>query len=248
MTHERLLRADLHTHTNFSKDGITPPNVFVTELLRQSIGIVAITDHDTMDGIPPIQDAILSQSAGITVISGIEITTGTPNQNDKNIELLAYYLSEPVSSGLNLSQTIQEVAKQKGIISIPHPFELWRHGAGEEVEAIIAYATEAGVPVAIEIFNARALPGFNKRSENSLARFQNTIYTAGSDGHHPLELGRAGLLLVVPSNEVYDKNWLLLNLRNKPQVFGEANPLTTFILRLLVKFEKKRQAKMKPLP
>src|SRR5580692_7671752 len=86
-------RVDLHLHTTFSDGTYTPAEV--VDLARRSgLSCIAITDHDTLAGIAPTQ-----QAAGVAldVVTGVEITTEWRNQE---IHLLAYFF-DPGHSGLN---------------------------------------------------------------------------------------------------------------------------------------------------
>jgi 3',5'-nucleoside bisphosphate phosphatase len=60
--------ADLHLHTRYS-DGSWHPQALVREAARLGFAAIAITDHDTLDGVP---EAL--HGAGIEVIPGVEIT------------------------------------------------------------------------------------------------------------------------------------------------------------------------------
>src|SRR3972149_4587968 len=50
MSAERLLRADLHTHTHFSKDSIASPEALVEACRRKGISCLAVTDHNSIQG------------------------------------------------------------------------------------------------------------------------------------------------------------------------------------------------------
>ena len=69
---EKLI--DLHAHTNFS-DGELSPNELIKLAVKNNIGTIAITDHDTIDGIKNINrnDSTIIDS-GIKVIDGIELS------------------------------------------------------------------------------------------------------------------------------------------------------------------------------
>jgi len=63
-------RADLHLHTTFSDGSYTPAQV--VDLARRSgLAAIAITDHDTLDGIGPARAAA---PPALEVIAGVEIT------------------------------------------------------------------------------------------------------------------------------------------------------------------------------
>lgn len=65
---------DLHTHTNYS-DGDLSPTELIRLAIEKRIGILGITDHDTLDGIKTIDksDSLIVDS-GIQIIDGIELS------------------------------------------------------------------------------------------------------------------------------------------------------------------------------
>ena len=86
------------------------------------------------------------------------------------------------------------------MVGIPHPFELWRHGAGNKSLEIIELVKEMGMPVLWEVFNSRskrenndkALEFFFEQNEKGAGLFA----ICGSDGHCPDEIGRAHIIVV----------------------------------------------------
>ncbi|MFD2612909.1 PHP domain-containing protein [Paenibacillus gansuensis] len=78
--------ADLHTHTSAS-DGTNPPAVNVRLAWEAGLAAVAVTDHDTVAGLP---EAIAEgERLGITVVPGVEISTVAGGQD---IHVLGYYM------------------------------------------------------------------------------------------------------------------------------------------------------------
>lgn len=71
-TQELRRRADLHVHTNLS-DGTFTPQEAVEYAVKIKLSAIAITDHDSVDGIGPALAA--AKTKGIEVIPGIEFTT-----------------------------------------------------------------------------------------------------------------------------------------------------------------------------
>jgi predicted metal-dependent phosphoesterase TrpH len=63
--------ADLHTHSTFS-DGDLSPTELVREAKERRLQAVALTDHDTLAGLPEALEA--GNEAGITVICGVEVS------------------------------------------------------------------------------------------------------------------------------------------------------------------------------
>jgi len=79
--------ADLHLHTFFS-DGFLSPAVVLKNAHRQSLKAVAITDHDTIDGVADAIDE--GHRLGIDVIPGIELTAST---NSDEMHILGYFIN-----------------------------------------------------------------------------------------------------------------------------------------------------------
>ncbi|MDR1620731.1 MAG: PHP domain-containing protein [Clostridiales bacterium] len=66
---------DLHTHSNYS-DGTDTPERIVRAAGEKNVWLVALTDHDTIEGVPETAQA--GGQAGVAVLPGIEINTQSP--------------------------------------------------------------------------------------------------------------------------------------------------------------------------
>ncbi|HZT80632.1 MAG TPA: PHP domain-containing protein [Gemmataceae bacterium] len=79
-------RADLHLHTAHSDGRYTPAQV--VELARRSgLAAVALTDHDTLAGVPEAQAA--AAGTGVEVVPGVEISS---EWRGAELHLLAYFV------------------------------------------------------------------------------------------------------------------------------------------------------------
>lgn len=74
---------DLHTHTNLS-DGQFPPERVIALAREHGVNLLAITDHDTLDGFLSIGDKLLPE--GIKIIPGVELSAG----GDTEVHILGY--------------------------------------------------------------------------------------------------------------------------------------------------------------
>jgi hypothetical protein len=86
---------DLHTHTTAS-DGTDTPEQLVRRAVESGIGTLAITDHDTLDGVDSVLES--AAPAGLTLIRGIELSTRVAAESDprrRNAHLLAYFFLDP---------------------------------------------------------------------------------------------------------------------------------------------------------
>ncbi len=66
-------RGDLHTHSTFS-DGVLTPKELIELAYRRGVRVLALTDHDTTDGLPQAFDAV-NHHSDLTLIPGIEMST-----------------------------------------------------------------------------------------------------------------------------------------------------------------------------
>ena len=88
--------ADLHIHSTASDGRLTPEEI-VSQASVAGLSAIALTDHDTVDGI---QAALHSAgSSGLEVITGIEFNT---ELEGAEIHILGYYLT----LGVDLAKTL----------------------------------------------------------------------------------------------------------------------------------------------
>ena len=79
---------DLHLHTRYS-DGTFTPRELVQHAARLGFAAIAVTDHDTLDGIPEALAA--GKELGVEVIPGVEITSRVGTQE---LHMLAYLFGD----------------------------------------------------------------------------------------------------------------------------------------------------------
>ena len=79
------MAGDLHTHTNFS-DGSLSPEELLTTAKAIGLNYIAITDHDTVDGLQHLYENGLYPAKGLKVIPGIELKVA----HEREIHLVGY--------------------------------------------------------------------------------------------------------------------------------------------------------------
>ena len=82
-----MAEVDLHLHTTES-DGRLTPAALVLLLAQRGLKTVAITDHDTTDGLEAAWEAA-REYPQLTIIPGIELSTDIPGNE---IHILGYYI------------------------------------------------------------------------------------------------------------------------------------------------------------
>ncbi|MCL2712259.1 MAG: PHP domain-containing protein [Methanomassiliicoccaceae archaeon] len=118
------MKADLHVHTMFSGVGrlgklrfpesIDRPEDVVDAARAHGIGVICITDHNSIDGALVAKE-YAKQFDDIDVVVGEEIST-----NDG--EIVGLWLTEYIPPKLSAEETIKKIREQNGIIIAPHPF------------------------------------------------------------------------------------------------------------------------------
>lgn len=174
------VKIDLHVHTNYSACAAIQPNDIEKIALQQGLDGVAITDHNTISGALEVRAAAQS----IKVIVAEEIDT-------KQGELIGYFLQEQIPPGLTPRETIAEIHKQGGIVSVPHPFDNLRSSRITK-EALADILGEIDM---IEVFNARDIVTVKDQQLLSEALQKGVIPVASSDAHLRIEIGRSYVVM-----------------------------------------------------
>jgi len=174
-----LVRADLHSHTHFSRDGLTTPEQYVRRAIERGITCAAVSDHNNIDGAIAVR-RLANLKAGPKVILAEEIRSTEG-------EIIGYFLSDPVPKGLTPEETVRAIKAQGGIVGVPHPFDRYR-GSALRVEALRRIVDEVDV---IEVFNARNLKQEDNLRALRYAREHGLLESAGSDAHVHSEIGSA---------------------------------------------------------
>lgn len=79
---------DLHTHSTFS-DGTFTPSQIVAEALWTNLRSVALTDHNTVAGLPEFLEA--ARGTSLEAIPGVEISTG---YLEKEVHIVGLFLEQ----------------------------------------------------------------------------------------------------------------------------------------------------------
>jgi predicted metal-dependent phosphoesterase TrpH len=158
--------ADVHIHTTYS-DGAPTPAMVVARAVELGLGVIAITDHDCIDGAV---EGSRCDPKRCEVVIGEEVTT-------QQGHVLALFLDRAVPPGLGLVETIEAIHSQGGLAIPAHPF--LRLGGARGVGA-------AGVGLrwdAIEIENGSPGAWWANRAARRAQPMWARAQTGGSDAH-----------------------------------------------------------------
>lgn len=171
------MKYDLHNHTYYSRCSNLKPEILLKVAKKKGLDGIAVTDHNTIKGALTVKK--LNKDRNFEVIIGEEVDT---NFGD----VLAYYLNKEIKTH-DFFTLVDEVKRQNGLISIPHPF---RMSINPKLKFRYPIAKIKDKIDAIECLNARMLPGNNEKAQK-LAKRLNIPGTGGSDAHFKLDIARA---------------------------------------------------------
>lgn len=110
------MAVDLHLHTTASDGRLSPAQV-VREAAEKGLAVIAITDHDTVDGIEPAL-AEAKRFPSLTVIPALEINT---DATEGAVHILGYfvdYRSKELLNGLSALRRCRESRAQKMVAKL----------------------------------------------------------------------------------------------------------------------------------
>ncbi|MCG9696886.1 PHP domain-containing protein [Shewanella sp. Isolate11] len=114
MTEETLL-IDLHSHTTAS-DGQLSPSELVARALEKGVQVLAITDHDTLDGLAEAHQYNNAQTVPLKLINGTEISTCWQNFDIHIVALNVDINDQQLNEFLNKQRQLREArAKEIGL-------------------------------------------------------------------------------------------------------------------------------------
>jgi predicted metal-dependent phosphoesterase TrpH len=170
-----LIKADLHIHTCYSSDCLTPLERIVDRCLKLEINCIAVADHNTVAGALKLREI-----APFKVVVAEEVLTPAG-------EIMGLFLSETVARGLSPHEAISRIRQQGGLVAIPHPFGRslpWKANALTSPEIL------SQVDI-IETFNSRTPFSSSIIRARRLTAELGKPASAGSDAHTLGEIGRA---------------------------------------------------------
>ena len=128
-------RIDLHTHSNRS-DGTFEPAEVVRLAAERALDVVALTDHDTTDGLA---EALATGSVvGVEVVPGVEFSA---EFDGNSVHVLCYWM-DPEDTALQLElRRLREDRFRRGELMVGKLHDLGLPVAFERVRAIAGDAT-----------------------------------------------------------------------------------------------------------
>lgn len=168
------MKFDLHMHTFHSPDCLSTYDAIIAAVQRRGLDGIAITDHNTIRGALEMRER-----APFPVIVGEEVATAEG-------DVIGYFIEEEIPRGLSVEETIERIHVQGGLVAIPHPLDTLRGSSSIGREALLRVIDQVDI---IEGFNARCLRQDDNAQARAIAAEYGKPLSAGSDAHHPSEIG-----------------------------------------------------------
>jgi predicted metal-dependent phosphoesterase TrpH len=201
------LKVDFHSHTLYSADSLTPIHALIQAARKRGLDKLVVTDHNSIDGALEAYEL-----APDLIIVGEEVQTTQG-------EFLAAFVTDPLPKRLEPQEALKRLKDQGAFISISHPFDLQRSGWPLETLEWLAPQIDA-----VEVLNARTIDTNYNKLALQFALKHNLPGNAGSDGHHPSEIGRCYTELP----EFHDADSLRIAIRSAQPMGRISSPLVHF--------------------
>lgn len=123
----KLGRADLHMHSTYS-DGLgTIQQVLDYAQWQTNLDVIALTDHDVIEGALRARDIWARGNYRFDFIVGEEVST-------KSGHLLALFIEKRIPPRLSMEESIDLIHEQGGLAVVAHPLnQLFRHSCPRAV-------------------------------------------------------------------------------------------------------------------
>lgn len=180
----KLGRADLHMHSTYSDGIATVEQILHHAQHRTDLDVIAITDHDVIDGSLRARDLWAKGNYHFDFIVGEEIST-------KEGHLLALFIEKRIPAGLSIERSIDLVHEQGGLAIVAHPLNpIFRHSCQRDVLDRI-YTEKAVWLDGIETWNASFCGiGANRVAMRANREIYGWPEVGNSDAHTLNAIGR----------------------------------------------------------
>jgi len=178
--HQGTQLVDLHNHTYCSYDASNRLSDYRRAHAEGRFDVLAITDHNTISGAKKIAECVPE----FDVIVGEEIDT-------KHGEIIGLFLSEGLTPHRSAIDTAKEIRRQDGLVYLQHPYYRWLRKPHRMPPEIIQELIDEDLIDVVEVLNAGPLMWRSNMKAERLAQNHRLVRGAGSDAHHPSDIGRS---------------------------------------------------------
>lgn len=184
-------RADIHMHTNLG-DGWASPARVIEEATRRKLTLIAVTDHDHLEGAKRVEELLARQNLPLKMIAGVEVST-------RQGHLLGLFVKKAPKPNRPVEESIDAIKSQGGLVVVPHPLgRLVPSLSRKKINALLekGYAIDG-----IEVYNPTPANASQRATVRSANQEWGLAETGGSDAHFWQHIGAAYTLFPGESPE-----------------------------------------------
>lgn len=174
-------RADIHMHTNLG-DGWASPARVIQEATRRNLTLIAVTDHDHLEGAKRVEELLARQEHPLQLITGVEVST-------RQGHLLGLFVKKAPKPGRSVEESIEAIKEQGGLVIVPHPLgRLVPSLSRKRIDALL----EKGYTIdGIEVYNPTPANAAQRATVRTANQEWRLAETGGSDAHFWQHIGAA---------------------------------------------------------
>ncbi|WP_170321427.1 PHP-associated domain-containing protein [Acrocarpospora pleiomorpha] len=174
-------RADLHMHTNLGDGWISPARLVQTAILRQ-LTLIAVTDHDHVEGARRVEELLSEQNCTVRMITGVEVST-------RHGHLLGLFVKKAPRPLRPVQESIDAIKEQGGLVVVPHPLGMLVPSLSRRrIDSLLAAGYEID---AIETYNPSPANSAQRAAVRSANKDWGLAEIGASDAHFWQHIGAA---------------------------------------------------------
>lgn len=158
-------RADFHTHTTAS-DGRLTPTELIDLAARRGVRIIAVTDHDSTEGLPEAEEAA-ARHEGLVLVPGIEMSADIPGDE---VHILGYFLDYADEGFQETLTRLRNARRDRGRLMVEKLHEMGIDVPWERVEAFAGEGAVGRPHVAQALLEKGHVSSFQEAFEKYIGR------------------------------------------------------------------------------
>ncbi|XP_022763715.1 uncharacterized protein LOC111309112 isoform X2 [Durio zibethinus] len=202
---------ELHSHSKHS-DGFLSPSKLVERAHGNGVKVLALTDHDTMSGIPEAVET--ARRFGIKIIPGVEISTIFSPRNsemEEPVHILAYYSSCGPTRYEELEKLLANIRDGRYLRAKDMVLKLNKLKLPLKWEHVTKIAGKGVAPGRLHVARAMVEAGYVENLKQAFARYLYDGGPAYSMGSEPLAEEAVHLICETGGLAVLAHPWALKN-------------------------------------
>ncbi|HEY6592970.1 MAG TPA: PHP-associated domain-containing protein [Asanoa sp.] len=176
-----LGRADIHLHTNLGDGWISPARLVQTATLRK-LTVIAVTDHDHVEGARRVEELLAGQNSAVQMITGVEVST-------RHGHLLGLFVKNAPRPLRPVQESIDAIKEQGGLVIVPHPLgRMVPSLSRRRIDALLAAGYEID---AVEMYNPSPANSAQRGAVRTANQEWGLAEIGASDAHFWQHIGAA---------------------------------------------------------